>query len=64
MIVGWEDDTYDNYGMVIISPEECRLPSIYSSDNSHADERPRLTVEYTVDSAVEEATWGQIKADL
>jgi len=64
LIADWADGSRDNYGMTIVSPAGCTLSTIYSSDNSNTTLRPKLTVDYTVNSAVEEATWGQIKADL
>ncbi len=63
-VTDWVDGTAENYGLAITSPAGCTLPTVYSSDNSDAAHRPKITIEYTVNSAVEEATWGQIKADL
>ncbi len=59
----WLDGTWDNYGFSLFDEDgNYEENHSYSSDFPHVLVfRPRLVMEYS-DSAIEEATWGQIKA--
>ncbi|MBD3372618.1 MAG: DNRLRE domain-containing protein [Candidatus Coatesbacteria bacterium] len=66
LVAGWIDDSYENYGVAITYPAGgCSPSQVCASEYASVDPDlcPKLTIEYTV-TAVEEKSWGFIKADF
>ncbi len=62
-VQSWLDGTQQNYGFVFYGTGGEDLIVTCSSDGSDSTLRPKLVLEY-YGAAVEEATWGEIKADF
>jgi hypothetical protein len=61
----WADGEQENYGVALVHSPGCTFPMVYSSDyTTDSSLRPKLTVEYSPRTAVEETSWGQIKAEF
>ncbi len=66
LVQDWLDEVYPNYGVSITHPGGGCSPSrVCASEYSPVDPAlcPKLTIVYT-ETGVEEASWGQIKAEF
>ncbi len=65
-VIAWFDGTIDNFGLYSHS-RNCTAMSdcaFYSSRVSNAAYRPKLVVNYSGGSTVEEGSWGEIKDEF
>jgi hypothetical protein len=61
----WVDGEHVNNGFVLVHTPGCTFPYVYSSDYTGDPEmRPILRLEYSPRSAVEEISWGEVKANF
>jgi hypothetical protein len=61
----WADGEQENCGVALVHSPGCTFPIIYSSDyTADSDLRPKLSIEYSPRTEVEEVSWGQIKANF
>jgi hypothetical protein len=66
LVEDWLDGVYPNYGVCITHPGGgCSPPRVCASEYSPVDPTlcPKLTIAYT-ETAVDEVSWGQIKAEF
>ena len=65
-VQNWLDGTWSNNGFALFDNDgsEQYVQSNSSDDITDPSLRPKLYLDYTPASAIEEATWGQIKADF
>ena len=65
LVAEWFYGYYPNHGLLITNDYQIMddWPSLASSDHAEADWRPKLVIDYhPTGSAVEEASWGAVKA--
>jgi hypothetical protein len=63
-VQAWVGDPSSNYGWILIGAEQT-TPSakrFNTRENSVADQRPVLTIEYSTPVPTQESTWGRIKS--